>query len=92
MGGGGGGGGGGAESHEARNSLRAGVQGPLNGPGISGVILMLSDAISSSFWTIYNLFETFFFFFTFTIFSAIYLYNNGNHFVIYKMIAIIVIR
>ena len=51
---------------------------------------MLSDAISALFWTIYNLFETFFYYFH-KCFMQYILYNNCNNFVIYKMLTIIVI-
>ena len=50
----------GHHEHEARSPyIAAGVQGPLKGPGSSGVIDALWCNLSL-FWTIYNLFETFF--------------------------------
>ena len=75
---------------QSTKSLAAGVQGPLKGPGSSGVIDALWCNLSlildhlQFVWTL--------FFITFTaIFYAFYMLYNCNNFVIYKMITIIVI-
>ena len=51
-----------ASEREARSPLRPGSRARSRALEALG-LLMLSDAISALFWTIYNLFETFFYYF-----------------------------